>query len=184
MVKVKRQLFSVDEYYKMAEVGIIKPTDRVELIKGEIIQMSPIKSRHAGTINILIRFFFKKLGISSSIISQNPIRLNNFTEPEPDIVLAKYQENEYLDQHPQPEDIYLVIEVADSSLEYDRKVKAPLYAEAGIPEYWIINLEEKQVEVFSQPSNGTYQSEQIAQPTDTLICTSLPLTLKASQIFR
>ena len=142
---LQRKLFSVAEYYQLAQVGILKDTDRVELINGEIITMSPINSPHGGMVNRLTRLFFKLLNDQVTITVQNPITLDNYSEPEPDLVIAKFDEDDYEKKHPQPADILLVIEVADSTLEKDRSTKCPLYAKTGIEEYWIVDLVNKKM---------------------------------------
>ncbi len=180
---VERQLFSVAEYYKMAEVGILKPSDRVELIKGEIIKMSPIKSFHAGVINFLVEQLNFKLFGKVVVAGQNPIRIGPHSEPEPDVVVAKFRKDRYQNRHPRPADIYLLIEVADSSLHFDRQIKLPLYAEAGIPEYWIVNLPERQIEVFHQPEGTKYLVQEIVRRGETITCSTIAFGLQVEDIF-
>ena len=178
------KIFTVAEYYRLAEVGILKDTDKVELINGEIITMSPINSPHAATVNGLTLLIFEKLGSKVTTIVQNPIRLSNNSEPEPDLVIAKYRKNFYYDNHPTPEDIYIVIEVSDSTLEKDRTIKAPLYATASIPEYWIVNLVDKQIEIYRQPKKGEYYFKQIIfEVGEELQVERMNLTLKYEDIF-
>lgn len=156
--EVMKRLINVDEYYKMAEVGILKPDDRVELINGEIYEMSPIGNEHYGAVN-KVSNFLKEVLLKSVIVSvQNPLRINQGNEPEPDICLLKPRSDFYANQFPGPDDALLIIEVADSSLQFDRDVKSVTYALAGIPVYWIINLKEDVLEVYSDPVKGRYQS--------------------------
>ncbi|MEQ8810689.1 MAG: Uma2 family endonuclease [Imperialibacter sp.] len=156
--EVMKRLINVDEYYKMAEVGILKPEDRVELINGEIYEMSPIGNKHYSAVNKASNFL-KEVLLKSVIVSvQNPIRINEGNEPEPDICLLKPRNDFYVNQFPGPNDALLIIEVADSSLQFDREVKSVTYALAGIPVYWIINLKENVLEVYSDPGKGRYQS--------------------------
>jgi Uma2 family endonuclease len=153
---VKRQ-FNVTEYNRMAETGILSEDDRVELIEGEIIEMSPIGSRHAACVRRLDALFNRQLAGAAQVSAQNPILLDEYSEPQPDIALLKPRHDFYAEAHPLPSDVWLIVEVADTSIEYDRKVKAPLYAQAGIPEMWLVNLAEETIEVYTQPENGAYQ---------------------------
>ncbi len=162
---LQKRLINVKEYHLMGKVGILKEKG-IELIEGEIIKMSPTGSKHASCVNRLTNLLTKTRLVNQLeekvIISvQNPIALGEFSEPEPDLALLKYKADFYADTHPTPQDVLLLIEVADSTLETDRKIKAPLYAKAGIPEYWIVNLEEKQLEVFHSPKAGAYQQKNI-----------------------
>ncbi len=180
---LQRRLFTVSDYYKMAEAGILSPDDRVELIGGEILKMSPIKSQHVGVINKLVKMFIRQLDDRATITSQSPLHINKFSEPQPDIMVARFREDEYGAQHPRPEDVFLLIEVADSSLAFDLKVKTSLYAQAGIPEYWIVNIPERQVEVFRQPSGKDYLEKQIASPLDSITSTEIEFTLAVTSLF-
>ena len=144
----------------MAEVGLLSPDVRVELIEGEIVEMSPIGSTHAGTVDRSSAFLNRKLGNTVIVRVQNPIRLDDFSEPQPDLALLKPRKDFYSKSHPSPEDVLVVIEVADTSVDYDRNVKLPLYARAGIPEAWLMVLAKDVIEVYSQPRNGKYQKVQ------------------------
>jgi Uma2 family endonuclease len=139
----------------MMEAGILSESDHVELIEGEVIEVSPIGSRHAACVDRLNRLFNKLEDVIVRV--QSPIRLDDFSEPQPDITLLRLRPDFYAQRHPAPSDVLLVVEVADSSAEFDRAVKLPLYAEALIPEFWLVNLPEEKVEVFLQASNNTYQ---------------------------
>jgi len=178
-----RFLINVDQYYKMAEAGIIQPTDRVELIEGEILTMSPINSPHAGIINALngeLSFYLRDKAI---ITVQNPLRINNKTELEPDLVIAKFRKDKYSKSHPKPSDALVVIEVADSSLYFDQNVKLPIYAKAGILEYWIINAEKKQIEQYTNPKGDEYLKKKIIRKKGKIICSTIELTIKGTDIF-
>ncbi|MEL6836587.1 MAG: Uma2 family endonuclease [Bacteroidota bacterium] len=179
----KRIRFTVDSYYKMAELGLLDENRQVELINGDIIDMSPIKSYHAGTVNFLNRALTLSLNDLATVCVQNPIRLDNYSEPEPDIILAKFRSDLYRRKHPTPEDTLLVIEVADSSLQFDREVKGELYATAGIPEYWIVNLTDRQLEVYTEPRVGSYQSKQIFSDSADLQMTVLGKSIDLSELF-
>jgi Uma2 family endonuclease len=179
----QKKLFTVTDYYKMAEVGILASEDRVELIHGEIIKMSPINSPHAKIVSRLNRILNALLGENALVRSQSPIHIDAYSEPEPDIAVVAFQVDEYEDQHPLPSETYLLIEVSDSTLNRDRKVKLPLYAEAAIPEVWIIDLKNRMVEVYTIPQDGTYQQVKKMKKGDILVCTRVELQLEVKQIF-
>ncbi|MCY4652672.1 MAG: Uma2 family endonuclease [Dehalococcoidia bacterium] len=157
----KPRLFSVDEYYAMAGAGILASDERVELIHGEIIPMSPIGSRHASTVYSLDYWFSDQLRQRAHVRVQSPVRLGSSSEPEPDVAILKWRDDFYSSAHPGPDDILLIIEVCDTTLESDRAEKVPLYARFGIPETWLANIRERHVEVFSQPSDGEYLNSRI-----------------------
>ena len=148
--------FSVDDYDRMIATGILTENDRVEMIRGEILDKMPIGDPHIACVNRLNRLFSRLLGDDAIVSIQNPIRLND-SEPEPDVALLRPKEDFYSSGKPEQKDLLLVIEVAESSLDFDRDIKAPLYAEAGIAEFWIIDLGQSRLEVRRQPhSDGTY----------------------------
>ena len=157
----KPRLFSVDEYYAMAEAGIITHDERVELINGEIIEMSPIGSRHAGSVNSLDHLMSDQLGQRALVTVQNPLRLGSHAEPEPDVMILSWRDDFYASAHPGPEDVLLLIEVSDTTIDSDRNEKLTLYANAGIPEVWIANIPERVVEVYTDPVNGVYTNRQV-----------------------
>ncbi len=157
-VQPTRRRFTVEEYYKMAEVGILSEDDRVELIDGEIVAMTPIGVRHAFCVNKLTAFFHRLLPDDVIIQVQNPIRLHRHAEVQPDVTVVRQRDYVRLQQHPGPEDVLLAVEVSDTTLSWDRRVKLPLYAQAGIPEVWIINLQQERIEVHSQPEGGAYKT--------------------------
>jgi Uma2 family endonuclease len=158
-VELRRRRFTVDEYYRMAEVGILGPDDRVELIEGEIIEMTPIGLRHALCVAGLNSRLVRGVGDRAAAWTPNPVRLFPDSEPEPDVVLIRGPLSRYT-QHPGPADVLLLIEVADTSYRFDRYVKLPLYSRAGVPEVWIVDLTHEVVEVFLQPSASGYASAQ------------------------
>ena len=156
--------FTVDEYYRMAEVGILQPTDRVELLDGEVFHMSPIGSRHAACVDRLLAAFSAGLASKSAddrpiVRCQSPVRLSQKSEPEPDLTLLRARADFYAEAHPGPSDILLVVEVADSSLGFDRAVKLPLYARAGIPEVWIVEVVERRIEVYREPAEHAFGNQ-------------------------
>ena len=157
-VEINRHSFTVAEYERMGQVGIFSEDERVELVCGEVIQMSPIGERHAARVDFLTQFITLRLRRSAIVRVQNPVQLDDYSEPQPDIAVLKPRDDFYNGAHPRPEDVLLVIEVSDSTLEYDRKIKMPLYAGAGIPEAWLVNLPEERIEVYSDPADGEYQT--------------------------
>jgi Uma2 family endonuclease len=161
-VPVRRKL-TVDDYHKMAEAGILTEDDRVELIEGELIDMAPIGSPHADYVDRLNLMLINQLGTRFRVRIQNPVQLDDYNEPEPDVVIA--QNRSYREAHPGSQDILLLIEVADTTLKYDRDIKIPLYARCGIPEVWLIDLQNKRLEIHRQPSQEGYQ--QILLPANT-----------------
>lgn len=162
--------FSVEEYHRMIETGILDEDDRVELLDGKIIAMSPIGRFHAACVSKLTKFFILRLSDRLTCRQEQPIIIPNISEPEPDFVIVTFREDNYVSGHPSPRDIHLLIEVADKTLDRDRGPKFGIYARAGIAEYWIINLIDRQLEVFTQPetNTGRYAQQQIYAETDTL----------------
>jgi len=176
-IQLDKRLITRQEYHKMAEAGILSEDDKVELINGEIINMSPIGSKHAAIVSLLSSSLHKQLEESFLIWIQNPIVLNDTSEPEPDLVVLSKREDHYLESHPKANDVLLVIEVASSSLLYDKEIKSSLYAQSGIPEYWIVNIESDQIIQMSgagkqYPDAQTFGSDEIvkAQHIDFSVC--------------
>lgn len=153
--------FTVSEYERMGETGMFPPDARVELIEGEIIEMSPIGSPHAACVTLLNRILSRQVGENAIVGIQNPIRLNDFSEPQPDVAILKFRQDYYREGHPGPDDVLLVIEVSDTTVQYDRHTKMPLYARAGISEALLFNLPEDHLEYFSRPEMGVYQQNRI-----------------------
>lgn len=173
-VEVTRKLFTVDEYYKMGEAGILTEDDRVELIDGEIIEMSPIGNRHLGCVNRANRLFTSAFGDRVVVSVQNPLRLSNYTEPQPDVVLLKPRGDEYASKKPAAEDAFLVLEVADTTLSYDRSVKLPRYATAGVSEVWIENLQDDLLLVFRDPVGNAYTTSLVFRRGESISLIALP----------
>jgi Uma2 family endonuclease len=155
----------------------------VELIEGEVIKKSLISSRHASCVARLTELFDKPARGQSILWVQNAIRLGEYSEPEPDVTLLKRRHDFYEDNHPTPADVLLIVEVADSSIEYDRVIKVPLYARAGIPEVWLVDLTKDTIELYAQPLGGAYQISQQATRGESLTSSGVPtLTLSAESI--
>ncbi|MFM5980428.1 MAG: Uma2 family endonuclease [Sphaerospermopsis kisseleviana] len=154
--KLLTRRFTVEQYHQMNAAGILTEDDRVELINGEIIEMSPIGRKHASCVRRLISTLSQLLLPLAIVDSQNPITLDNFSEPQPDIALLKPREDFYESAHPQPSDVLFLIEVADSSFEYDRDIKIPLYAANGIIEVWLVDIIEQKIIVYRQLTENGY----------------------------
>jgi Uma2 family endonuclease len=172
--QVKNFRFTISQYHQMSEAGILSENDKVELINGEIIQMSPIGRRHTACVNRLNSVFSQLLGKKVIVAVQNPILLNNLSEPEPDIALLKPRTDFYESGHPQPQDIFLLIEVADSSIEYDRDVKIPLYASSGITEVWLVDIYQQVIIVYRYPTENGYRDIQTLSRGEKLSISAFP----------
>ncbi|PYS10504.1 MAG: Uma2 family endonuclease, partial [Acidobacteria bacterium] len=162
--EVKKRLFTVEEYHQMAEAGILREDDRVELIDGEIIQMSPIGHRHMVCVNRANTLFIQAFGNGAVVSPQNPVRLTDWTEPQPDLVVFKPRADFYAKKEPVPEDVLFMVEIAETTLSYDRKIKLPRYAAAGIPEFWIGDLKNDILHVYRNPGRETNNIALILHP--------------------
>ena len=171
-VELNTRKFTVEEYYRMAEVGILLPDERVELVNGEIILMPPIGSRHGSGVDRFNHYFPQDSRQRIIVRSQGAIHINQDSEPEPDITLLRFREDLYADSQPRPADILLVMEVSDSTLSFDRGPKLEMYARAGIPETWIMNLPEDRIEVFTEPGPEGYARHAIYRRGDRISPTS------------
>jgi Uma2 family endonuclease len=179
----KPRVFSVSDYYAMAEAGILTEDERVELINGEIIEMSRIGSRHASAIYSLEYLVPGQLGGRAIAGAQNPLRLHGDVEVQPDFMILKLRDDFYASAHPGPEDVLLLIEVSDTTLDSDRNEKLPLYANAGIPETWIANIPERVVEVYTNPVNGVYTNRQVFSVGESVSPSAFPdISLPVSRI--
>ncbi len=159
LVERARRLFTIEEYHRMAETGILRPEDRVELINGEILEMSPIGSHHASCVNNLNRALVLGLGMRAVVSPQNPVQIPVHSEPEPDVAVLRPRS--YKTAAPTAEDVLLLIEVAETSLRFDRTVKLALYARAGMPEYWLVDVSAETVTAYRRPAGETYDDVRI-----------------------
>ena len=157
-IEATRKRFTVDDYYRMAATGILSENDRTELIEGEIIEMSPIGDPHMNAVNRATMIFARGIGDKVVVSVQNPAFMDRYNVPQPDVVLIRPREGFYGEGKPNPEDVVLLIEVSDTSLRFDRKVKAPIYARNGIREVWIIDLQGEAIYVYREPRGNTYVS--------------------------
>lgn len=179
----KHYPISVEIYHLMAERGSFAPDERVELIDGEIIEMSPIGSRHVRCVNFLSEFLSRRFLDEYSVSVQNPIIATDYSEPQPDIALLNRRQDHYIDRLPTGDDVALVIEVSDSTVTFDRSRKIPKYAAAGIPEAWLIDIESGHVEVHSMPKEYAYGLVKIYLRGETAVSETMPgLSLPVNDI--
>jgi len=177
--------FSVKDYYRMAETGVLQPDARVELLDGRIIDMPPIGPFHGGLVKRLSRLFNLKANGRWTVSTQNPLHLDEFSEPQPDIMLLNPAADDYTGRHPEPADVFLLIEVSDTTLEYDRAEKLPAYGRAGVREVWIVNLKEKSIEVYRDPNFTGYANKVVLHPGEQARIQMFPeLTVDLSELMR
>lgn len=180
-----RLRFSVSDYETMHENGIITEDMRVELLDGEIIQMSPIGSRHVSFVTRLQRLLHNMLKDQVTIMVQNPIRLNDNSMPQPDLLLVRNREDDYENSLPTPADVHLLIEVSETSGDYDRGEKLPRYAAAGIPEVWVVDCVARTIEQYYTPAGQEYLTQKVISAGQQIACSTLPaLTFDANIILR
>ena len=178
-----RRLFTVDEYYAMADAGILTAEERVELIDGEIIVMSSIGNEHAATVNVAAHFLIPMAIGRANVRVQSHVRLDERNQPEPDVALVKWRDDSYRHRAPAAEDVLLLIEVSHTSLSYDRNVKLALYARFLIPEVWLANIPARVIEAYTDPVDGEYTVARVYRPGETVSPTAFPdITLPVSQI--
>ena len=151
----------------MSETGVLRPEARVELLHGQIIDLSPIGPFHGGVVGRLVRWFTLSARGRWVVLSQHPLTLDDQSEPQPDVMLLRSVPDDYANRHPRPIDLFLLVEVADTTLQLDRREKLPAYGRAGIPEVWIVNLVEGAVEVYREPHDAGYGTTSILRPGDT-----------------
>ncbi len=157
--------WTVKEYQKLGEMGFFHPEERVELILGNIIRMSAKGTAHTSATRRTATLLRDLLENQAAVYTQDPIALDDNSEPEPDIALVRIDPLDYATHHPTPSEVYLIIEVADTSLTFDREIKAKAYARSGITDYWVLNVNERQLHVFREPADDGYQSEVILGET-------------------
>jgi Uma2 family endonuclease len=172
--EVTRKLFTVDEYYRMVKAGILHEKDRVELIEGEIIEMSPIGHRHSACVDRATELFVTAFKGKAIVSVQHPLRLDIYNEPQPDLIVLKRRADFYSTRSKFPDDTLFVVEVSDSSLRYDTKIKLPLYARSGVPELWIENLQQNVLTVCREPTGTNYKSQTSFRPGDSISPLAFP----------
>jgi Uma2 family endonuclease len=153
----QRRKLSADQFERMGQTGILGSDARVELIEGELIEMAPIGSRHAAAVDFLSMHFARLVGDAALVRTQNPLRLADDSEPQPDLMLLRPRADRYRSAHPRPADVLLLIEVAETTLAFDRETKLPLYAKHGVPEVWILDLDARRLEIHREPDEGGYR---------------------------
>lgn len=174
-VQMLKRLFTVAEYERMATAGILGEDDRVELINGEIVTMTPVGSRHASAVKRLLHTFLPLQAAGTVLLSiQDPIHLSAHSEPQPDLALLRPRPDFYATAHPNSSDVPLIVEVAETSAEFDRTVKLPLYAKGGIPDVWLVNVAQDQIEVFRDPHPDGYQTYQVVSKGQTIVPFAFP----------
>jgi hypothetical protein len=173
--QIARRLFTTEEYHRMVPAGILSADDRVELLDGEVVPMSPIGSRHAACVERTATVL-RRLGRRAHVRTQNPIVLGRHSEPQPDVAVVKSRADFYWRRHPIPSEVFLVAEVLDSSHLYDRELKLPLYAAAGIREVWLVDLTNDRIEVYRHPTLRGYPEPRILQGTERIAPLAFPRT--------
>ena len=175
------RLWTIQEYHQMAEAGIFHPEERVELIAGQIIRMSAKGTAHTAAFRRTAKILRNLLANQAEVYTQDPIQLDDFSEPEPDIAVVRIHPLDYADHHPTPSEVYLIIEVADSSFKYDRETKGKAYAKSGIADYWVLDVNERKLHVFREPTPEGYQSEVILSEEASLSPLQFPTFVIALQ---
>ena len=170
----RRRRFTVDEYYQMAEAGILKPDERVELIEGVVVNMSPVGRKHFGGVFYLCHYLTLAFQKRAGVVAQSPLQLGVRSEPEPDIAVYKWNEDFFRTIKPGPSDVYFLIEVMDSSAKHDRGRKLRLYARHGIPELWLVDLKGEIIEIHRRPSGDTYKDKRTFARGDSLSPEAFP----------
>lgn len=174
-VAIKKHRFTVDEFMRLDARGVLGPPDmRIELVDGDIIEMPPTNPPHASVVDRLTRLFFKRLDGRAIVRVQGPVRLDNHSMPLPDILLLAPRADYYAKDHPDPQTVFLAVEVADTSLRYDREIKAPLYAKKGIREFWVVDVNARCVYVYTVPHPDRYAMNVVAQEDSTLTLAAFP----------
>ena len=174
--------FTIDTYQRLAELGVLREDDRVELIAGQVVEMTPIGDAHASCVRRLNRLFARTLLDVAVIDVQDPLVLGQHDAPQPDVTLLKPRDDAY-PHHPGPADTLLVVEVADTSIVYDRDVKIPLYARAGIPEAWLVDLTADRIQVYREPAGGEYASVRSVPRGDTIALVAFPtVTISVDEV--
>lgn len=189
MFAATRRKFTIEEYHQLVDLGFFTENDRIELIRGEIVEMAPKRTPHSVCNSLLWKQLYNSIAEQAEIRVQEPIVLPSNSEPEPDLVIAKHKDDNYLSAHPTATDVILVIEISDSTLKYDRETKLSLYAEARINYYWIVNLVDRNLEVYTNPfadnqNNFGYKSKNIFLPNEHIAIPDLDrASLELANIF-
>ena len=182
--RLPRPRVSVEEYYRMAEVGLLAPDARTELIEGEVIEMAPMGSPHAGRVSQLSHLIFPTLGSSGLMRVQLPVHLDDYSEPMPDLAVVRPRKDFYSSRHPGSADTLLIVEVSDSSLRFDRDVKVPLYSRHQVPEVWLLDLSHDRIHFFRAPRDGAYTDVSFTDDPRVVALLALPeIAFDLSELF-
>lgn len=174
-VQPENHHFTTGDYHQMVRSGILREDARVELVEGEVKDMAPIGARHAACVTALTELFYRQMGARTAVVwVQNPLGLGEYSEPQPDVTLLRWRPDRYRGGEPGPDDVLLLIEVADTTLLYDRNVKVPRYARAGIPEVWVVDLSADSVIVHREPGPQGYHAVSVLRGDDMLAPQTLP----------
>jgi Uma2 family endonuclease len=177
--------FSVDEFHSMERAGVFHPEERLELIQGKVYNMSPIGPFHGGVTDILAEYFWELSNKRWIVRTQNPVQLSYESEPQPDIALVRRASHHYKSRHPVPEDVFLLIEISDTTLSFDLHQKLPLYASAGIAEVWIVDLIGQTIQIYREPADGAYKSAGQIRPGEFASPSAFPeAKVDAAELFR
>ena len=177
-----RKKFTIEDYQLLGDTGVIKPGERVELINGEIIEMSPVNAPHIACVNRLTMLFASQLAGKAIVSVQNPVVLDQYNEPQLDLVLFKHRDDFYAKEKATPADVILAVEVADTTLGYDRNIKSDLYATAGILEFWIVNVQKKEIEKYTHPGEGRYRQFKTFKTGDKLDLDGIDLSILVEDV--
>ena len=182
-VRSERYSFTTDVYHQMIQRGILTRNDKIELLEGDLIKMSAVGPRHAACVERLSEILQHEFGRTTSLRHQNPVELSNISEPEPDITILRRRDDFYTNAHPTPDDVLLLIEISESTLAKDRGAKLSAYAKAGIVEYWIVNLQEDLIEVYTNPTGSSYDTARIVHRDEKISPLLLPsAVLEADEV--
>jgi len=180
----QRRKLSAEQFERMGETGILGRDARVELIDGELIEMAPIGSRHAAAVSLLSAYFVRVVGDAALVWSQNPLRLADDSEPQPDLMLLRPSTDRYRSAHPRPADVLLLIEVGDTTLAFDRETKLPLYARHGVPEVWILDLDAQRLEIYRERGAAGYRRKLERTAAESIAPLGLPtVELQVGAVF-
>ena len=155
-LRLMRHRLTVAEYYRLPDAGVLGPEDRVELIEGEVVDMAPIGTRHGSCVKALISLLTEQIGRRAMVCVQDPLHLDDHSEPQPDVMVLRPSADFYASAHPTPADVWLLIEVSDTTARYDREIKVPLYARAGVQDVWVVDLEARVLRCHRGPRDGEY----------------------------
>jgi Uma2 family endonuclease len=175
---------SAEEYLRMGEAGVFAPEARLELIEGEIIEMAPIGSPHAGCVNKLTRLFIQRAGDAAVVAVQNPVIISNLSVPQPDLAVLRARGDDYAGSHPETADVYLVVEVADTTLKFDLGRKAAIYARCGIAELWVVDVNSRAIQVFRKPAESGYGDAFCVRAGESVACAALAaIEVEVAELF-